>query len=108
MEKSFTSSEKGRKRLFPDLGNCEASDSVAKQHLPVGCMVRVEPESNQDSGWRLYAEPEERDGSVALNKYDLNDMAYLDASIIPYLRMAIGTVLIRIPGIHHFELIRNY
>ena len=71
-------------------------------------MVRVAPESPQDSGWRLYATSEEKDTHTPLETYDLNDILHFDPGILPYLSMAIGTTLIRIPGIDHFELIRNY
>ena len=90
------------------LGNCQASSIVANEHQKIGCMVRAEPVSLEDSGWRLYATPEEKEAFASLVTLDLNDVLQYDPGILPYLGMAIGTTLIRIPGIDHFELIRNY
>ena len=108
MKKSSRSIERPSVQFAFHLGSCQASPTLSSEHQKVGCMVRTEPVSPEDSGWRLYATSEEKEVISSLETLQLSDVLIFDPGILPYLGMAVGTTLIRIPGIDHFELIKNY
>ena len=74
--------------VFLNMGFVMASDLVAKGRKKVGYLYREEPDSDQDSGWRIFSGEEDQDYADDPDNFDLYDpktIADIDPSIIPLL-----------------------
>ncbi len=80
------------------MGFCVASNKITVDGEKVGYMYREEKVDDEDSGWRFLAgtEDEEYAEDPANGKiFDVNIIAHHDPSIIPFLKLKIGTELER-------------
>ena len=88
-------------RLLPDayLGmNAVASDRILVEGYRISVMLREEPKSPQDTGWRFFAgdEPEDYVTNPAnFGILDINLIVNYSADVIPFLEMPVGTLLTR-------------
>ena len=88
-------------RLLPDayLGmNAVASDRILVEGYRISVMLREEPKSPQDTGWRFFAgdEPEDYVTNPAnFGILDINLIVNYPAGVIPFLEMPVGTLLPR-------------
>ena len=87
--------------LLPDayLGmNAVASDRSLVEGYRISVMLREEPKSPQDTGWRFFAgdEPEDYVTNPAnFGILDINLIVNYSADVIPFLEMPVGTLLTR-------------
>lgn len=94
------------KELVPNKGYCYASDMITVDGHQVGFMHREAREDEDDSGWRFYSglETDEYvENEYYFGMFDLNYIANLDPSIIPYLKSRTGTELERVEGSDNFR-----
>lgn len=88
-------------RLLPDsyMGmNAVASDRILVEGYRVGVMVREEPKSPQDTGWRFFAGDEGEDyvtNPANFGVLDINLIVNYSADVIPFLEMPVGSLLTR-------------
>lgn len=88
-------------RLLPDayLGmNAVASDRILVEGYRISVMLREEPKSPQDTGWRFFAgdEPEDYVTNPAnFGILDINLIVNYSTDVIPFLEMPVGTLLTR-------------
>lgn len=81
------------KPLVPNMGGCVVSNKVMQEKMPIVYMYRDYPDNNLDSGWRMLSGTEDEDYLDDPNNsgfYDLNTIANIDESIIPFLDAQIG------------------
>lgn len=80
-------------------GNHDDPDIVvAKKKEKVRFMYREMPDNEKDSGWRFFSgneSDEYANNPDNLNIYDINTIAEIDISIIPYLESSIGSIFDR-------------
>ncbi len=82
--------------LIGNFGACFASDKITVDGLPVGYMYRETPDDDNDNGWRFFSGTEDQtyvDNPNNISIYDTNTIANYDQTIIPYLKLPIGTEL---------------
>lgn len=92
--------------LVPPMGSCFISHKIMEDGQPVKYMLREEPDNASDSGWRFTAGTEDQAYADDASKWSLvavNTAATLDASIVPYVNMPIGTDLERIPNSDEYK-----
>ena len=101
MEKKLKIPTEKLRRLIQKMGACSATDKITVEGKDVGWMCRVEPETQDDSGWRFLAGDESHDYLDNPDNhgiYDVNTICNYDQSIIPFLHAAPGTAYERDPG----------
>ena len=105
-EKKYKRRPEQNIELVKNMGYCLASDKITVEGLPIGFMYREVPEEEMDSGWRFLSGTEEQDyidDPINSNIFDVNTIANFDQAIIPYLKMAYGSEMERIPGEDKFR-----
>jgi hypothetical protein len=98
------------KPLIEQKGYCYASDMITIEGHKVGYMHREAREDDDDSGWRFYSghETEEYvENEHHFMMFDLNYVANIDPTIIPYLKMRTGAELERDPDADTFSKVEN-
>jgi hypothetical protein len=109
-KKGMLIKEEDIKDLVPNMGFSIASNTIIMDGEKIGYMYREQPDSNEDSGWRFlsgnesqeYVDDEDNSKIIAVNT-----IANYDASIIPYLKMPIGTEMERVEGKDEFREIKE-
>jgi hypothetical protein len=79
--------------LATGLGTGMATDKVAVMGLPVRFMYREQPVFSTDSGWRFLSGLESdayMENAKNQGAYDVNIIANIDPSIVPFLHAPIG------------------
>ena len=92
--------------LATGLGTCIATDKITVAGLPVRFMYREDPIGQNDSGWRFLAGTESdayMENAKNQGAYDVNILANLDPSIIPFLQAPIGAAFQKIEAGGTFE-----
>jgi hypothetical protein len=98
------------KELVTQKGYCYASDMITVDGQKVGYMYREAREDEDDSGWRFYSglETDEYvENEYNIMMFDLNYIANLDPTIIPYLKMRTGAELERVGESDTFQSIEE-
>lgn len=101
MEKRFRLPEEKIRKLVPKMGKCFATDMITVEGKDVGWMCRVEPVTQDDSGWRFLSGGESNDYLDDPDNhgiYEVNTICNYDRSIIPFLHAPPGTTYERDPG----------
>ena len=81
------------------LGTCIATDKVTVQGLPVRFMYREDPVHATDSGWRFLSGLESdayMENAKNQGAYDINIIANIDPTVIPFLQAPIGAAFEKI------------
>ena len=87
---------------------CRVSGKITDEGMKVGFMYREEPDNGLDSGWRFLSGTETQKYVNDENNSkttDLDAVAKLDPSIVPYLDRPFGTDLERVEGTDSFQVI---
>jgi len=82
--------------LIGNSGSCFASDKITVDGLPVGYMYRETPDDEIDNGWRFFSGTEDQiyvDNPDNTSIFNTNTIANYDPTIIPYLKLPVGTEL---------------
>ncbi|MEE2788026.1 MAG: DUF2185 domain-containing protein [Myxococcota bacterium] len=85
-------------QLIPSIGSALVSLSIAKHGEPVGTMERHAPGHEHDSGWVFSALGDTDaylDNPKNATSLDVNIIANIDASIVPFLTYPQGTIIER-------------
>jgi len=96
------------KQLVANSGACLASDKITVNGELVGYMYREKPDFKGDTGWRFFSGTETQtyaDNPDNFAIYDTNTIANYDPSIIPNLKLPVGSELERIKETTTFKLI---
>jgi hypothetical protein len=94
--------------LIDPMGGCIATGKITIDEEMVNYMFRDEPGFEKDSGWRFFSRTEDQeyvDDPGNMRVYDVNTIANFDKTIIPYLKLPVGTGLERVKGTDLFHLI---
>ena len=78
---------------------CLVSNKITKDGFKVGYMYREDSDNAFDSGWRFMqgGEDEEYNSTpLNVNVFSINTVCNYDPDIIPYLKLPVGSALIRI------------
>jgi hypothetical protein len=107
-EKNFKIQSEDIKKVMNDNRGCVATDRITIDGLNVGFMYREKPDEDieNDSGWRFFSGDESQEYLDDYNNsqiYSLNTIANYDSSIIPNIKLPIGTELERIEGTDKFQ-----
>ncbi|MCG2614271.1 DUF2185 domain-containing protein [Terrimonas sp. NA20] len=108
MKKQFKLKEEDIRQLITPMGGCVATDKITVHGEPVDYMVREEPLNDIDSGWQFFSGTETQeylDDAKNSMVFDVNTIANYDPSIIPYLKLPVGSQLERVRGTNHFNII---
>lgn len=92
--------------LATGLGTCIATDKIAVQGLPVRFMYREQPVNQTDSGWRFLSGLESdayMENAKNQGAYDVNLIANIDPSIIPFLTAATGAAFEKADDVGDFQ-----
>jgi hypothetical protein len=92
------------------MGGSLATDKIMVDGLPIGRMQREQPINEKDNGWIFTAGDEDEFYLNDINNwgtYSVNSIANLDRAVIPYLRLPIGTKLIRVQGTDDFTQVNR-
>ena len=98
----------GQQDLVAPMGTCRVTKTITEEGLKVGYMYREEPDDNLDSGWRFLSGTENQkyvDNPGNSEILEINQVANLDHSIIPYIQLPFNTELERIEGSDEFHII---
>jgi hypothetical protein len=104
--KQFVIDENSIKDLVHGMGYSICSNKITIDGEPVGFMYREEPVDDEDSGWRFLAGTESQefaDDPDNSKIVGVNTVANIDPSIIPYIKMPVGTELEKIEGKTEFK-----
>ena len=91
MPKRYAIAPEDIEPLVDGMGSCRASVQIAVEGRPVGVMYREETEDTSDSGWRFRAAGEDEADTIV----DVNVIANIDRSIVPYIDFPAGSKLVR-------------
>lgn len=82
------------KQLIQNIRACIASDKITVSGELIGYMYREEPSFKNDSGWRFFSGTETQkfaDQADNFEIFSVNSIANYDPSIIPFLKLPIGS-----------------
>ncbi|MBP7485002.1 MAG: DUF2185 domain-containing protein [Aquabacterium sp.] len=99
MSKKLHPSTEQLQPLATGLGTCIATDKVTVQGLPVRFMYREDPVHATDSGWRFLSGLESdayMENAKNQGAYDINIIANIDPTVIPFLQAPIGAAFEKI------------
>jgi hypothetical protein len=97
-----------QKQLLTSMGSCRVTKTITVEGSRIGYMYREEPDDNLDSGWRFLSGTENQkyvDNPQNSEIMDVNEVANLDQTIIPYLQLPFNTELERMEGSDEFHII---
>jgi hypothetical protein len=104
--KHFIFNENSIKDLVHGMGYSICSNKITVDGELVGFMYREEPIDDEDSGWRFLSGTESQeyaDNPENSKVFGVNTVANHDQSIIPYLKMPVGSEFERIEGKDEFK-----
>lgn len=81
-----------------NFGYVFATKMLVEKRLPVMFMYREESESAGDSGWRFFCGQEDQeyvDNPTNIAIYDVETIAGIDGTVLPYLNAPIGSAFER-------------